>query len=136
MIQSKVIATIFAVAVFASSGCGPSGPDMGHVFGTVTYEGKPLPTGTVSFVPETEGQPMAFAQIQADGTYEAATKSFGKGVPVGNHRVMITAMKDGGSGEGGSLIQLIPTRYGGDRMSGLKAEVQEGENQIDFQLEK
>lgn len=131
-----MIASLFAAAVFACIGCGPSGPEMGHVFGTVTYEGKPLPTGTVSFVPEKEGLPMAYAQIQADGTYEASTKSLGRGVPVGSHRVMITAMTDGGSGEGGNLIQLIPTRYGGDRMSGLTAEVQEGENKIDFLLEK
>lgn len=114
------------------AGCGPKGPDVGQVSGTVTYKGKTLPTGTIVFIPEKEGSLMAFAEIRQDGTYIAGTEEFGPGVPLGKHRVMISAFIDHGPEK--SAEAILPEKYGSDRKSGLTADVEAGENVVDFSL--
>jgi len=105
---------------------------MGQVSGTVTYKGKPLPTGTVVFIPEKADSLMAMAEIQPDGTYVAGTEAFGPGVPLGKHRVMISAFIDHGPEQG--VEAILPEKYGSDRKSGLTADVEPGENVVDFSL--
>ncbi|QDU77476.1 hypothetical protein Pan97_45460 [Bremerella volcania] len=126
----KTTACLFLVSLLA--GCGPKGPEMGQVSGTVTYKGKTLPTGTIVFVPEKEGSMMAFAEIQQDGTYVAGTEQFGPGVPLGKHRVMISAFIDHGPEK--SAEAILPEKYSSDRKSGLIADVEPGENIVDFSL--
>lgn len=111
----KKYLALFTLAVLAIVGCGPAGPEMGDVTGTVTFKGKPLPTGTITFIPETDGLPNAFAEIQEDGTYVAKTPEFGDGVPIGKHRVMIIAVKDRGPEAPVELI--VPVKYSSDRQS-------------------
>ncbi|RCS47752.1 hypothetical protein DTL42_14645 [Bremerella cremea] len=124
--------SLLVLLLIAAVGCGSAGPEMGDVKGTVTYKGKPLTTGTITFVPETDGLPNAFAEIQTDGTYVAQTRDFGNGVPVGKHRVMIIAVKD--HGPEAPVEAILPVKYSSDSQSGLKAEVSAGENIIDFPL--
>lgn len=124
------VACLFLVSLVA--GCGPKGPEMGQVSGTVTYKGKTLPTGTIVFIPEKEGSLMAIADIQADGTYVARTEQFGPGVPLGKHRVMISAFIDHGPEK--SAEAILPEKYSSDRKSGLTADVEPGENIVDFSL--
>lgn len=124
--------SLFALLLVAVAGCGTSGPEMGDVKGTVTYKGKPLTTGTITFVPETDGLPTAFAEIQPDGTYVAKTRDFGNGVPIGKHRVMIIAVKD--HGPEAPVEAILPVKYSSDSQSGLTAEVKAGENTVDFPL--
>jgi hypothetical protein len=61
---------------FALVGCGGKG----NVSGTVTLDGKPLPAGKISFLPN-KG-PAVTAEIK-DGKYSA------KGVPAGNAKVTV-----------------------------------------------
>lgn len=71
------------------AGCNP-GPKVYHVSGTVTYEGKPVPRGTVKFVPDTtkgNSGPAAVADI-VDGKFDTATK--GTGTVGGPHKIVIT----------------------------------------------
>jgi hypothetical protein len=78
------------MAVFFA-GCGGSqGPERVVVSGTITYNGKPLPEGTIRFVPvQTSPVPTSGATI-VNGNY----KVDGKGaVPVGTHRVQIEAFR-------------------------------------------
>lgn len=105
---------------------------MGQVSGKVTFKGKPLPTGTIVFIPEKEGSVMAFAEIQEDGSYVAGTEQYGPGVPLGKHRVMISAFIDHGPEK--SAEALLPEKFGSDRKSGLTADVEPGENIVDFPL--
>ncbi|MFI4873977.1 MAG: hypothetical protein ACIALR_01475, partial [Blastopirellula sp. JB062] len=112
----------FVAICFASLiGCSSSNLDMGEVTGVVTYKGETLPTGTITFVPVQEGLPTAYAEIQEDGTYTASTPNAGSGVPIGKHRVMITAVKF--NGYDAPVDFLLPEKYGSDRQSGLTAEV-------------
>jgi RNA polymerase sigma factor (sigma-70 family) len=80
----------------------------GSVQGNVTFEGKPLPAGTVSFA----ARGKAFtAPLQADGSYAL------KGVPPGNYRVVIETdsarprPKDKGAGNAGACYVPIPRIY-------------------------
>ncbi|MBA2113018.1 hypothetical protein [Bremerella alba] len=115
-------------------GCGPGGPPSGKVTGSVTYNDKPLMTGTVILVPEQEGLGYAQGTIQPDGTYQAETKEYGQNIPVGSYRVMISAVEDRGPEH--PARPLIPFHYSSEAQSGLQANVQEGDNTIDFHLTK
>ncbi|TWT63029.1 hypothetical protein [Rubinisphaera italica] len=119
------------VALFI--GCGDAGPPLAEVSGIVTFDGEPLPTGTITFVPQGEDIPYAYATIQGDGTYYAKTPEYGNGVPIGNHKIMISAMKD--MGPEAPVELLIPSKYSSDQNSGLTANVVAGENTINFPLE-
>jgi hypothetical protein len=78
MIRSRVVFLLPLVGVLAL-GCqkGDSSGASGRVYGTVTYKGKPVPAGTVSFQPKGQG-PIATTNIAPDGSYEIM------GVPPGD----------------------------------------------------
>lgn len=70
-----------------TAGCGPS--DRYALSGSVTFDGKPIPAGTITFLPFGGGKPgrtAGFCKIKA-GTY--ATKT-GRNPGSGPHRVMIS----------------------------------------------
>src|SRR5205823_12586516 len=52
---------------FALAGCGGGGPKTALVRGTVTYKGKPVPNGTVTFIPASGHH--ATGDIRPDGSY-------------------------------------------------------------------
>jgi len=80
----------------ALCGCGDSHPHTIEVRGTVTYQGKPLEGGTISFFPTQapEGLPRrpALGQIQPDGGYQLTTFDHGDGVMPGEYAVAITSL--------------------------------------------
>ena len=81
---------IVLVVTFILAGCGRNdGLITAPVMGKVTYRGKPLPNGTVMFVPG-EG-PAATGEISRDGSYRLSTGSL-DGAVLGNHKVSITAL--------------------------------------------
>jgi hypothetical protein len=78
-----------ALPVLLLCGCGSDdGFERIAVSGNVTYRGQPVEKGQIRFIPNqgTEA-PLTTAAI-VKGKYEAAGNS---GVPVGTHRVVITA---------------------------------------------
>src|SRR5262245_29789774 len=82
----------FLFIVFASLaifGCGSDGPPRYRVHGMVTYEGKPVPAGTIIFEPDASQKndgPQGLATIHA-GLFDSAKG--GKGTVGGPHRVTI-----------------------------------------------
>ena len=120
------------------SGCG-GGLPTAPVRGKITYQGKPVPSGTILFMPEGD-QPAATGEIQPDGSYVLETYEPGDGAVLGKHSIMITAVEDqtGKLPEARSPMPalLIPVKYTNMMTSGLTAEVQPGQNTIDFVLEK
>lgn len=80
-------ACLILLASVVSSGCGPR--DRYALSGSVTFDGEPIPAGTITFVPFGAGKPgrtAAFCEIKA-GKY--ATKT-GRNPGSGPHRVMIS----------------------------------------------
>jgi len=81
-------ALIVAWSTIVGVGCGPTGPARYDVSGSVTFDGQPVPVGTITFVPATGNSgPGGSAGIQA-GRYDTA--STGKGPTGGPHVAIIT----------------------------------------------
>jgi len=107
----------------------------------VTYQGDPLPFGTVMFVPE-DGPPSKPALIDSNGHYRVEAV-------VGQHRVQVVAMPERKGGrpdmsiEGGidytgvpETQSLIPTKYTRFHTSGIKVNVvPDGPNRSDIALD-
>lgn len=92
-----------ALAVLLMAGCGAGKTsDTFKVSGSITYDGKPLPRGSIMFSPDASANnkgPGTFAEIK-DGKYETQP---GKGVTGGAYVLTINGF-DGvpiASGEGG-----------------------------------
>ncbi len=116
-------------------GCA-DGPPFGDVQGEVTLDGQPVREGVVRFTP-VDGKTGTASALIANGTFRER-------VPVGTHRVEISApqlpkgvassqqMKRGTIDENVALKDLIPERY--NVRSDLTMEVQRGDNKRRFDL--
>jgi hypothetical protein len=125
-----------------ATGCG--GKAGATVSGTVTYQGKPLSSGIVTFVPDVG--PAHNADIQSDGSYRMTN------VPVGPVKISVTTnspqnraapSKMPTSAEGfakmeasmkGGKESLIPARYTDPNKSQLTYTVKKGKQQFDIEL--
>ncbi|MBN2024036.1 MAG: hypothetical protein JW809_14725 [Pirellulales bacterium] len=126
------------------AGCdrGPKLPPMANVSGTVTLDGKPVPTGTVQFIPDrdkgTPVGPPAVGYIDENGRFTLTTA--GKpGALVGWHKIRVRAQKEGsGLDQFGNMAPspwLIPIEYDNPNKSGLSAEVvADKDNDIPLEL--
>lgn len=138
------------------AGCGPRMPQTVPVHGKVTWNGKPLTTGTITFHPA-QGR-TATGQIQPDGAYTLMTFKPGDGALLGSHKVTIEAMASAAapttappksrdeeirralSGQGARAEQvmavqrLVPEQYSSQDTTPLSREVKPGQNVIDFNL--
>lgn len=134
------------VALIGLVGCGGNSnrPRTSQVKGVVTFDGKPLPSGSLLFVP-TSGGPTAQGKILEDGSYELGTFLEDDGAVLGTFKVMITAYTQPKGGAGlpedaingnAASIALIPEIYGDLENSGLTATVAESPNTINFDLVK
>jgi hypothetical protein len=107
------------------------------VKGQVTYKGKPVPNGTVLFIPSDQG-PSATGELQKDGTYTLTTYRKGDGAVLGKHKVVIVAMEDNSDKlpEQRNPLppSIVPDKYTSAVTTDLTAEVKDVENVIDFNL--
>jgi len=119
------------LVVCAGVGCsgGPKLPPLARVTGRVTLDGKPVTTGIIVFVPDTDkgnDGPMAVGAMDRDGRYTLFTLK-AEGAKVGWHKVRVEEPL----GQGWA----VPARYANTASSGLTAEVKADEdNVIDFKL--
>lgn len=124
------------LACLLTFGC-TEGMKTAPVKGKLTYKGKPVPNGTITFIPEGNG-PSATGEIQSDGSYELTTYKSGDGAVLGKHTVMIVAVQDQGDRlpEDRSPLPppIVPAKYLSNQTSGLTAQVKDEENTIDFHL--
>lgn len=116
-----------------SAGCGRSLES--SVSGVATFDGKPLPRGSVSFFP-TEHGAAAAGTIQSDGTYEIRTGR-GKGLAAGDYLVTVIA-REPLTAELAAAMKLpkpiTPTRYQEVKTTDLRCAVKPGANRIDLEL--
>jgi len=138
-----ILVSCCACAVPILAGCGPGFPETADVSGRVTHGGKPVPEGRILFWPE-EGRP-AMGQIEPDGSYKLTTFAEGDGATPGVHKVTIKATRvhfPGGrdvppeaASSGKPFVEwLVPPKYERVETTPLTADVQPGENTIDFNL--
>jgi hypothetical protein len=131
-------APLFTLAALALTpvGCGKAG--MASVSGTVTYQGKPVPKGVITFVATDPEGRNATGQLDQNGKYKLQTEDPGDGALVGNYDVTIYAHDE-------VILDykpkvpvepkiLSPTKYESPKTSGLKKQVKSGTNTFDFEL--
>lgn len=71
--------------------CSPPGPKMVKVQGRVTYQGNPVPKGTVSFQSTQPDRRNATGEIDSNGYYTLQTELPGDGAEEGAYYVTIAA---------------------------------------------
>ncbi len=154
----KIAPANLAAVVFSLMlvGCG-SGDDLGKryaVYGTVTYNGKPLEKGSILFYPVTpdpKGINNGANGVIVNGEYTLSSRGDDDGAFPGDYLISVTSKdvdltKAEANVKAGVLRQddvakanakaksLIPTKYGNLDSSGLKAKVEAKSNKFDFAL--
>jgi hypothetical protein len=133
MNRSRRVSFVLVGALLLGLPACTGGPRTYPVKGTVRYDGKPVPKGTILFTP-VQGGPTATGQINEDGTYRLTTYKPGDGASLGEYRVVIMAMEPMQGEPPTSPPPIIPDKYSSLALSDLKANVQEGDNVFDFTL--
>ncbi|QDT63531.1 transthyretin-like family protein [Calycomorphotria hydatis] len=111
-------------------------PTLGKVSGVVTLDGNPLPGASIVFSPE-EGRASS-ATTDENGQYLLRYTMDLNGALIGTHTVIITTAQEAYSDESGqgknvkAKTELLPAKY--HTNTELKADVEQGENKIDFPL--
>ncbi len=139
-------AFLLGLAILVLGGCGPQGPDLGPfgpVSGKVTYQGKPVAKGMITFSSPQSGQ-SATANLNSDGTYVMELNDR-NGLPVGTYKICIrpplTAKNETDPSKmrrnnlyDPEVSKDIPMKYRYESTSGLEETVVESENKFDFDM--
>jgi hypothetical protein len=89
---SPVACLLFALAAVGGLSCGPSGPALHPVRGSVHFEGQPAEGATVVLEPVGGGGDLSkpSGTVSADGTFTVTTHPHGSGAPAGEYAVLVT----------------------------------------------
>jgi hypothetical protein len=117
MAAATALATCWGCASIAG---GPDGTSILPVKGKVTYKGKPLTDGTITFEPNDFGRP-AHGNIQPDGSFVLTTFKEGDGAVRGHHRIAVNGSVKRG--------QLLPLKLRDPSSSKVEVEVSEGKTE-------
>ncbi len=127
--RSMGIGLALILGLSVAGGCGSSestnlSPTV-PVTGKVTWNGKPLAQGTVTFEPD--GGREAHADIQPDGSFTLTTFTKDDGALQGTHRVAVTGSLPGGR-------DRVPLRFQNYNSSQLEVEVVDGKTDYTLDL--
>jgi hypothetical protein len=124
-----IAATVFLVAPIA--GCGSS-DGLVLVSGTVTYDGAPIPEGTIQFR-ALEGDQKAYAASIVDGKYEARVEPGPASVEVRASRFIEGKFVESNPGEFDQVGEMyIPEKY--NSRTELKVTVESDKLDENFDL--
>jgi hypothetical protein len=126
--------TNFALISLAALGAVGCGSDLAFVSGTISYQGKPLDTGRITF--QGSGLPMAYGEVDSSGRYTLNTGEK-QGITPGTYNVAIASYEIGeitGRGNPPAAKLITPAKYANMDTTDLKAEVVPGNNRFDFEL--
>jgi hypothetical protein len=136
--QKGLYCWICVASLCGLGGCGSEAPlpTLTTVHGSVTYLERPLPSGSIVFIPDMQrgnsGQ-LVHADIQLDGSYVLQTDER-QGAAPGKYRVTVRALGNY-PGRPTQVYLLAPERYSDPQLSGLACEVKQGQdNIINFHL--
>ena len=124
---------LISLALAGCAGKEPT-PETLPVTGTVTYKGKPLPAGSITFYPES-GMPGS-GPLNDKGEFTLTTFAPGDGAVRGQHKVVVKAFNssaDVGLGNP-SKESNIPPKYNDVSTTPLTATVQDEVNELTFEL--
>jgi len=137
----------FAAALSGCSPADPQKPKLGKVTGRVTFQGKPVTSGSVMFTPSaneggTTGQ-LASGRIESDGTFTLTTFDTGDGAILGEHIVTVESRDIRGVQRPKMSARIkyelpkstIPDKYSNVHTSPYRFRVKEGVNHANIDLE-
>ena len=138
VVRTALLSTSLTVILMSLLGCSNNQRETAIVRGTVTVDGKPVPNGTVTFIPEVSGPP-ATGEINPMGQYTLTTYQAGDGAVPGRYKIMVMALQDNNDRlpEDRSPLPapIVPQKYLSTSTSGLTGTVEPGiENVIDLPL--
>lgn len=125
----------FGLLAALACGCGGNADGRVSVSGSVSYNGEPVESGSITFVPTDSKKPRAAGEI-LNGKY---TIPADKGPMPGPHKVEILANKKTGKqvtvpGDTGNktdqVKQILPAKY--NTATTLTAEIKPSGNAVDF----
>jgi len=128
------------MSALVATGCGSSGPVMGRVSGEITYKGKPIEKGTITFISTDGVRPNATGMIDS-GTYAMTTTEPGDGVVVGEYKIAFSDInpEDYNTPLPGAPRKApkpgLPKKYLNADTSGLTFKVEPGSQTKNFELE-
>lgn len=133
---------IILTCCLVAAGCGSgatSSRKLVKITGTVKYDGKPLPQGTITFVTTGQGATNAAGDLDSSGRYSLSTQEKGDGVPPGSYKVRIESWASPPKMDASGLHpgkSAIPKKYDNAEASGLTATVKDSpaSQVIDFTL--
>jgi hypothetical protein len=133
MKTSKLAWLLFVAC--AAVGCGTDGPVLADVTGTVTLDGKPLQGAVVTFAPEKEGS-TSYGMTDAEGNYSLMYSRDKSGAMVGKHNVSVETerLTAEDMAEGVPVPEFVPVPEKYKQPGALTANVEGGDNDIDFDL--
>jgi hypothetical protein len=154
-LSNRPAGLLASLVVFAALGYGCGSDDgLGRrypVSGKVTYNGKPLAKGSISFIPDDPKTGRAASGSIVEGNYSLTTQAPDDGALPGSYKVTVQAAEvdltnaSEKAKKSGMMIDqrdiakakrtnLIPTKYLLPESSGLTAQVKAQSNKIDFPL--
>jgi hypothetical protein len=134
----KLAAALLVAVLACVHGCGSS-DGLQAVSGSVSYRGKPIENGTVTFLTTTGAPGPAGGALVTGGQFELPAA---RGLAPGTYRVAISAPEPGGeltreekaAGASPKARETLPAKY--NTATELKAEVRAGaENRFEFKLD-
>jgi hypothetical protein len=133
-LRSRGTQALLLFVVITSTGCRDR--NFATVEGTVSFGGKPLDGGSVTFYPKDTG-PISYSDIAPDGSYHLRTASRDGLLP--GPYVVTVSYRSGRPSPGMTLRQIealekVPVRYCAKETSDLHEEVKPGRNSIDLKL--
>ena len=140
--MSSILWTVVIAAMLAA-GCGPRGPEIVPIEGTVTHNGEPVPNLRIYFMP-TDGRP-SWAISDASGHFVLDYDPEHRGAKVGTHTVWIldessnvdpTVAMSGGAArpKRSPAIGQIVEKYGREK-STLQVEVKKTDRNFQLKLD-
>lgn len=132
----RTLLVLVCASVSATSGCSGKNRELpgGEASGTVTFNGKPVREGLITFMNEEAGLGDE-TKLDGEGRY-----AFKKPIPTGDYKVTIMPpvekVREEKGPEVGVLKKMpdIPERYHNTTTTELRATVKEGKNTLDFDM--
>jgi hypothetical protein len=121
------VLTLFVV--FSINGCGDKLPQRVPVSGHVTFDGKPLETGSLFIL--TPGQRSSYAKIGPGGKFSVTTFTENDGLMTGKHQIAVICKEDVNST---TMKWLIPKKYADVSTSGLEIDITGPNNDVKIDL--
>lgn len=106
------------------------------VTGSVSYQGKPLTSGTITFSPNNKDSGhAAWGNLGAGGSYSLTSIKTNDGALPGEYKVAVIAYIPGTATKSSPGKPAIPPKYSRHAESGLTATVNNTTTSLDFDLQ-